>query len=105
LWGSNGPIDATRNPVYLPGWYSASQPRGNRRHHITAKPVELLAELVKVCPPGGVVLDPFAGSGSAGVAAVQSDRSYIGVEITDHYASVAQRRITAAAPTDLAKEP
>jgi site-specific DNA-methyltransferase (adenine-specific) len=93
LWGSKGPIDATRNPVYLPGLYSASQPRGADRHHITAKPVALLAELVKVCPPGGTVLDICAGSASTGVAAVSSGRPFVGIELTAHYADVARRRL------------
>jgi site-specific DNA-methyltransferase (adenine-specific) len=97
LWGSKGPIDATRNPVYLPGLYSASQPRGTARVHITQKPDELLAELVRVCVPGGTVLDPFAGSGSTGVAALESGRTFVGVESSRHYASVAERRLEAAA--------
>lgn len=97
LWASHGPVDATRNPVYLPGLYSASQPRGRARQHITQKPVQLLAELVKVCPPGGTVLDPFAGSGSTGVAALGSGRPFVGVEMTGHYAQVARRRLLEAA--------
>jgi site-specific DNA-methyltransferase (adenine-specific) len=79
--------------VYLPGWLEGSQPRGAKRHHITAKPVELLAELVRACPVGGLVLDPFAGSGSAGVAALSTGRRYLGIEITKHYAAVAVERI------------
>ena len=97
LWGSNGSVDATRNPVYLPGWYSASQPRGKTRRHITQKPVELLSELIRVCVPGGVVLDPFAGSGSTGVAALSTGRAFIGIEITEHYAAIARERLAAAA--------
>lgn len=96
LWGSNGPIDATRNPVYLPGLYSASQPRGRERRHITQKPVPLLAELAKVCVPQGTILDPFAGSGSTGVAALQTGRSFVGVEMTGHYAATARNRLAAA---------
>jgi site-specific DNA-methyltransferase (adenine-specific) len=99
LWGSNGPIDATRNPVYLPGLYSASQPRGAERRHITQKPVPLLADLMKVCPPGGTVLDPTAGSGSTGIAALQTGHRFIGVELSAHYARVAVQRLTAAEHT------
>jgi site-specific DNA-methyltransferase (adenine-specific) len=98
LWGSNGAVDATRNPVYLPGWYSASQPRGRSRVHITQKPVELLAELVRVCVPAGVVLDPFAGSGSTGVAALESGRGFVGIEGSDHYAAIARQRLAAVQP-------
>ena len=95
LWGSHGPVDARDNPVYLPGWYSASQPRGGRVH-ITQKPVAgLLAELVKVARPGGTVLDPCAGSGSTGVAALETGRSFVGIEATEHYAAVARDRLAA----------
>lgn len=49
--------------------------------HPTAKPVALCQELIEVlCPPGGVVLDPFMGSGAVGVAALRAGRSYIGIE-------------------------
>jgi len=93
LWGSHGPIDIIRNPACLPGWYSASQPRGRDRHHITQKPVDLLRALIRVAPAGGAVLDPFAGSGSAGVAARAEGRTYTGIELTTHYAEIARRRL------------
>lgn len=96
LWATNGPIDAARNPVYLDGWYSFSQPRGRDRFHITAKPLALMRELVKVCPPDGTVLDPFAGSGSTGVAALAEGRSFVGIEATTRYAAVARRRLGSA---------
>ncbi|WP_189061143.1 DNA-methyltransferase [Longimycelium tulufanense] len=93
LWGSNGPFDAARE-IYLPGMFSASQPRGVHRQHITQKPVEgLLRELVQICPEGGTVLDPFAGSGSTGEAALLEGRYFIGVELSDHYCAVASRRL------------
>lgn len=96
LWGSHGPIDATRNPVYLPGLYSASQPRGANRRHITQKPVQLLTDLLAVCPPGGTVLDPFTGSGSTGVAALATGRPFTGIEYTAHYAAIARERLAEA---------
>lgn len=98
LWATNGPVDAARNPVYLPGLYSASQPRGRRRHHITQKPDELMAELVRVCVPAGVVLDPFAGSGSTGVAALATGRSFVGIELSERYADVARTRLADIVP-------
>jgi site-specific DNA-methyltransferase (adenine-specific) len=95
LWGTNGPFDSSRE-VYLPGLFSASQPRGRQRRHITQKPVEgLMDELVRICPPGGTVLDPFTGSGSTGVAAVQSGRRFVGIEMSRHYHQVARRRLAA----------
>lgn len=97
LWATKGPIDTARNPVYLPGMFSFSQPRGNKRQHITQKPDELMGQLIKVCAPGGVVLDPFTGSGSTGVAALSSGRDFVGVELSEHYAAVARDRLAAAA--------
>lgn len=99
LWGSNGPYDNTRE-IYLPGMFSASQPGGRQRRHITQKPVDgLLAELVQICPEDGTVLDPFAGSGSTGEAALTSGRSFVGIEQSPHYHQVASDRLTALTQT------
>lgn len=95
LWGSHGPYNGHRE-LYLPGMFSASQPRGRQRRHITQKPVEgLLGELVAICPNGGTVLDPFAGSGSTGEAALQSGRDFVGIELSEHYAGLARERLDA----------
>ncbi|MER6952497.1 site-specific DNA-methyltransferase [Streptomyces sp. NPDC000618] len=93
VWASKGAIDASRNPVYLPGIYSASQPSGKNRQHITQKPVEVMRELAKICPEQGTVLDFCAGSGSTGVAALLEGRDFIGVEKTEHYARIAEARL------------
>ncbi|MFI5804400.1 DNA-methyltransferase [Streptomyces sp. NPDC051561] len=93
VWGAKGRIDADRNPVYLPGLYSASQPSGKARRHITQKPVSVMRELVKICPENGTVLDFTAGSGSTGVAALLEGRSFIGIERTREYAEIAADRL------------
>ena len=46
-----------------------------------------------VCPPGGLVLDPFAGSGSTGVAALEERRRFLGVERDSGYARIARARL------------
>ncbi|MYW03363.1 site-specific DNA-methyltransferase [Streptomyces sp. SID3343] len=101
VWGSKGAVDASRNPVYLPGLYTASQPRKDRKH-ITQKPLSVMRELVTLCPPGGVVLDPFAGSGTTGVAALMEGRRFIGVEYSPQYADIAEARLAEAAQYELA---
>lgn len=64
------------------------------REHQTQKPVDLMARLIKVVsPPGGVVLDPFAGSGSTLVAAKITGRHWIGIERDPGNCDVANRRI------------
>lgn len=50
------------------------------------------------CPEGGVVLDPFAGSGTTGVVALKRNRSFVGIELNPEYFAMAERRLAGAAP-------
>jgi site-specific DNA-methyltransferase (adenine-specific) len=62
--------------------------------HPTVKPLELMRWLTRmICPPGGTVLDPFAGSGSTGAACVLEGRRFVGIERDERYVGVAQARI------------
>jgi site-specific DNA-methyltransferase (adenine-specific) len=66
--------------------------------HPTPKPVWLMREQIEASvPEGGVILDPFAGSGTTGVAALNTGRHFIGIERESAYAEVARRRLTDAA--------
>lgn len=67
----------------------------NGRTHPNEKPVGLIAMLLQWCP-GEIVLDPFMGSGTTGVAAVQMGRKFIGIEIEPKYFDIACRRIKEA---------
>jgi site-specific DNA-methyltransferase (adenine-specific) len=68
--------------------------------HPTEKPVPLLETLLSVvCPAAGWVLDPFMGSGATGVAAVNTGRKFIGVEMSEHYYGVSVERIHLAKDT------
>ena len=70
--------------------------------HPTEKPVPLLVTLLSVvCPKGGIVVDPFAGSGATGVAAVEYGAEFVGVEMSEHYAAVAAGRLRAQASQDV----
>jgi len=65
--------------------------------HPTQKPVALMKELVRLfTDPGDVIFDPFMGSGSTGVAALELGRKFIGVEKNPDYFAVAKRRIEEA---------
>jgi site-specific DNA-methyltransferase (adenine-specific) len=64
-----------------------------KKHHQTEKPVELLEKLLAICPEGGMVLDPFMGSGSTGVACINTNRGFIGMELDLNYYKTARRRI------------
>jgi site-specific DNA-methyltransferase (adenine-specific) len=66
---------------------------GNKLHP-TQKPTQILTPLIEsFCPPGGVVLDPFAGSGSTCVAALSVGRRFVGIEMDDRFHQVACRRL------------
>lgn len=96
LWASHGQIATEHKPPILPGTYSYSTPRGNNRHHITAKPVELMQQLVRVVPAGSRILDPFAGSGTTGVAAILEGHQFLGIEGVPKYADIATQRLAEA---------
>jgi site-specific DNA-methyltransferase (adenine-specific) len=67
-------------------------------HHPTVKSQALMRWLVRlVTPPGGVVLDPFMGSGSTGVAALSEGFGFVGIERDADYFKIAERRIADAA--------
>lgn len=70
-------------------------------HHPTVKPLDLMRWLCRLTktPAGGVVLDPFMGSGSTGIAAVMEGRDFIGIELDAEYTEIARRRIDHAART------
>lgn len=60
-----------------------------RNHHPTVKPIDLMRYLIRlVTPPNGIVLDPFAGSGSTGCAAVMEGKQYILMEMDPEFADI-----------------
>lgn len=72
-----------------------SVPKPKKRYgHMTAKPVDLLRHLIRIfCARGSLVFDPFAGSGSTGVAALLEEREFLGFEIEAEMATRANERI------------
>lgn len=80
IWGTKG---ASRPSSYGGPWAgSVTIPvRQADKFHQTGKPTPLMSHLVQCCPPGGLILDPFMGSGTTGVAAIQSGRRFIGCEL------------------------
>jgi hypothetical protein len=62
--------------------------------HPTQKPEAVMDYLVRLaCPPGGLVLDPFCGSGTVGVVALRHGRRFLGIENNAAYVEMARRRI------------
>jgi site-specific DNA-methyltransferase (adenine-specific) len=75
--------------------YSRPVPRLRRNVHPTVKPLALMRWLIRlVAPRGGVVLDPFAGSGSTGIGAVMEGRRFLGLERQGDYVDIACARLT-----------
>lgn len=95
VWGSKGKLAGNRE-VTLPGSLTFPRTREDRVHHQTSKPVELMRQLVKLAPPGGLVLDPFAGSATTGVAAVLEGRRFHGFELVPAVHEIAERRLNEA---------
>ena len=71
-----------------------NKPILSRNHHPTVKPLALMAYLVRlVTPPGGLVLDPFMGSGSTLIAAAQEGFDAVGIGLEAENCELAERRI------------
>jgi DNA modification methylase len=92
---SAGP-DIRRNRFF----YCAKASKSDRNRggadnkHPTVKSTQLMRYLVKlITPPGGIVLDPFTGSGSTGVAAKEEGMDFIGIEQQPEYCEIARTRI------------
>ena len=74
--------------------------RGITNNHPTVKPLALMRYLVRLSktPTGGVVLDPFMGSGTTGMACVLEGRDFIGIDKEREHVDIAERRIAATQP-------
>jgi len=100
VWCTNGPRDTdTDGAVYGEGVFRVNTPPTADRQHATQKPIEVMERILRIASPdGGAVLDPFVGSGTTGVACVQTGRKFIGCEIDEKYVEIARRRIAEAVP-------
>ncbi len=90
---------AERGKDYDNGDGGFNQTRSRQNHHPTVKPTDLMRWLCRlITPPGGMVLDPFMGSGSTGRAASAEGFQFIGIELDPEYAAIAEARIKAVQP-------
>ena len=95
--------DGGRHPssVLLGHQPKAHQPRREVTEHPTQKPTSLMRYLIRGhCPPGGVVFDPYAGSGAALLAARAVGRRYLGVELADRWHAKIQARLVSVLDYD-----
>lgn len=90
VWGSAGPM-ANEGPC-LPGVFRQSV-LSEGKEHIAGKPLGVMEGIISIAKAGGTVFDPFMGSASTGVAAMRTNRPFIGIEIEPRYFDIACRRI------------
>lgn len=95
VWGSKGDMPTNRKVKVLPGAYTFPV-RQDDKFHLTGKPTELMEAIVKIAEPSSVILDPFMGSGTTGVAAIKQGFSFIGIEQSKVYFNIAQERLEKA---------
>ncbi|EAX8475316.1 site-specific DNA-methyltransferase [Salmonella enterica] len=95
VWGSKGKLAKCEHGGPFPGMLS-HRVNPAEKQHMTGKPINLMADLIKPVPVGGVILDPFMGSNSTGVSALQSGRKFIGIEMSEHYFDIACERMDKA---------
>ncbi|MGL0786584.1 DNA methyltransferase [Xanthomonas translucens] len=102
---ASGPVPAVGAGATMRDRETADWAARNGNHHPTVKPTDLMRYLCRlVTPAGGLVLDPFAGSGSTGKAAALEGFQFIGIELEPAYAAIAEARIAAALATKAAAD-
>lgn len=99
VWGTRGTSRPAKHGGPWAGCFRVPV-RQKDKHHMTGKPTALMEELVQVVPPGGVILDPFAGSGTTLVAARLHNRKGIGFEQDEAYCRIAASRLEEGRPRD-----
>lgn len=92
-WNGGGRRGVLTHTIGVHGGHGAGRYRND---HPTTKPLPLMLELLELfTSPGELVVDPFCGSGSTGVAAIRLGRRFIGIEIDPTYAELARERLEA----------
>lgn len=95
VWGSKGPMAMDRDAAMIPGVISCTV-KPDDKHHVTGKPTEVMRWLVRIAERGGLILDPFAGSGTTGVAAIVEGYRFLGFEREPEYHAIATQRLEEA---------
>lgn len=88
------PINETKCPGTVWEYLMAGDKNPMKRKHPAVFPDKIPHDFIQVfCPPGGLVVDPFMGSGSTAVTAMNLNRNFIGFEISEEYVAIAEERI------------
>lgn len=68
--------------------------KGNDNNHISVKPIELMIQLIEIfSKKNSIILDPFMGSGTTGIACIKTDRVFIGIEKNKKYFKICEKRL------------
>ena len=82
--------------------FGQSQPTDTRGHIFAVYPPKLIEPCILAgCPDDGIVLDPFSGSGTTGVVAMNNGKNYIGIELNPEFAELSHQRIKDQVPNTL----
>jgi site-specific DNA-methyltransferase (adenine-specific) len=95
VWGSKGPMALNNGGPALPGFFTYMVKQADK-YHMTGKPTALMIDMLAIADERATILDPFMGSGTTGVACVQTGRNFIGIEIDPTYYAIAEKRIAEA---------
>jgi len=77
-------------------WNGMIRQGNEERYHPTQKPLEVMKWVIDLCPKSETILDPFMGSGTTGVAAIQMGKKFIGIERESKYFDIACKRLELA---------
>jgi len=94
VWGSKGAMPLDRPAPTLPGVIREPVRKADK-FHMTGKPTDLMRQVVKICGRDGVILDPFAGSGTTLVAAAMEGYGWQGSEMLEHNCEITRQRLAA----------
>jgi site-specific DNA-methyltransferase (adenine-specific) len=87
-------LDRPARMIRYPWSGAARGPETGEHWHPTQKPLEVMRWIIEsVSEPGAVILDPYMGSGTTGVAALPMDRKFAGIEVEERWFAAAERRI------------
>lgn len=92
VWGTKGQCRIATHAGPYPGCFTFPVKQSDK-FHLTGKPTLLMEELVKIVPEDGIILDPFAGSGTTAVACKRQNRKFIGIEKNKEYYQICLDRL------------
>ena len=91
-WKNSGSPCVCNEPDFIEQPFNGTP---NKNNHPTVKPINLLTYLCRlITPPNGIILDPFMGSGSTGIAAQLEGFRFVGMELDEDYFKIAEARIS-----------